>query len=189
LQGEFYAQLYTLADFDNSSCVKGETSIPCLLYYKLYEKPVVMKAIRKTSSISSTPLETTPFIEKSSKRHRASHSCLLTSHSSDVVKRQVYRKYLCFWNMGRKNWRKPRVFRSGRICCTERSLHGLLGPGAILFLVFPLLGEDALRNRFKLASPTCFFILSLFVPVILAPALILSPLSTNIFSAVYSALP
>ncbi len=34
------------------------TSIRCLLFYKLYENPVVLNPIGKTSSISSTPLET-----------------------------------------------------------------------------------------------------------------------------------
>ena len=183
LPGEFHAiQVYTSADFNDSSCVRCETSISCLLFYKLYESPVVINPIGKTSLISSTPPETTPSIEKSSKRHHAYHSCLPTSHSSNDVKRKVYRRYLRFWNIGRKNWRQPRVFRSGRICYTESSLHGLLGPGAIYFLVFPL-GEDVLKNRCKLASPTWFFIFGLFVPVILAPALILSSLSTNIFSS------
>ena len=108
-------RFYTLADFDDSSSVKCETSIPYLLFYKLYESPVVMNPIGKTSSISLTPLETTLFTEKSSKRHHAFHSYLPTSHSSNVVNRKVYRRYLYFWDIGREIWRKPRVFRSRRI--------------------------------------------------------------------------
>jgi len=114
--GEFHAiQVYTSADFNDSSCVKCETSIPCLLFYRPYESPVVMNPTGKTSSISSTPPETTPFIEKSSKRHHAFHSCLPTSHSSNVVKRKVYQRFLGFWDIGRKIRRLPRVFRSRRI--------------------------------------------------------------------------